>query len=233
MPPKNKKNKKGDLALISFPKSGRTWLRVMLDSSALNKKYSIDHGKVIAGRFQFSEIKTHRIKDVRCIYLLRNPIDTAVSYYYHRIYRDGLKYNGSIDDFCLENVDPIVQHHNAVINADWKDLCIIQYEKLKTDGFNELKKIFAFANVDISKDEIRNMISVGDFNKMKNYHKDHRYMGRGYRLVASNGKPQAMKVRKGIMYGYRDELKKETIKQLYAKCENFKYKDKIRYFEGL
>ena len=57
MAPKNKKNHKSDLALISFPKSGRTWLRVMLDSSALNKKYSIDHGKVIAQRFKFSEIK--------------------------------------------------------------------------------------------------------------------------------------------------------------------------------
>lgn len=233
MAQKNKKNSKGDLALISFPKSGRTWLRVMLDSSPLNKKYNIDHGKVIKESFQFSEIKTHRSKDMRCIYLIRNPIDTAVSYYYHRIYRDGLKYNRSIDDFCIENVDAIVEHHNAVLDAQWKDLCVIQYEKLKTDGFSELKKIFTFANVDITKDEIRNMISVGDFDKMKNYHKDHRYMGRGYRLVASNGKPQAMKVRKGIMYGYRDELKKETIKQLYIKCENFKYKDKIKYFEGL
>ena len=188
---------------------------------------------IVKKEFKFLEIRGRLPQDTRCIYLLRNPIDTAVSYYYHRVYRDGLKYKETIDKFCIDNVDSIVDHHNAVLSTKWKNLCVIQYEKLKTDGLNELRKIFDFTDIEISDDEINNLISVGDFNKMKKYHADQKFQNKGYRLLPSNGKPEGAKVRKGIMYGYRDELKKETIEQLYTQCKQFNYKNEIKYFEGL
>ena len=60
------------IVLVSFPKSGRTWLRVMLDK--LNVKYEYDHGKTTEDmEFFFHEVKMNedKLRKTRCIYMKR------------------------------------------------------------------------------------------------------------------------------------------------------------------
>lgn len=102
-----------DVAVVSFPKSGRTWLMVLL-SRLIQTKYGLPetvtigddsiramnlavpallftHGRFVNGmRPPVGEASPYFRK--KLIFLARHPADTAVSYYYHVRYRvDPLK----------------------------------------------------------------------------------------------------------------------------------------------
>lgn len=119
-----------DVFLISYPKAGRTWLRVML-GRALQRQLGIRGRNVLrltAGKTAFPGLPrilaTHddspqwkapeRIfadkrayRGRRVVLLVRDPRDVVVSLYHHRTgwYRGtDQEYVGSIDDFVTERV---------------------------------------------------------------------------------------------------------------------------------
>ena len=89
--------------VISFPKTGRTWLRHMIDEMIKKSTYNLDvtfthdHSEIITEdgvrndtKFIFNHIRRKRYKRARVIFLVRNPKDVVVSHY-HQITKRSLK----------------------------------------------------------------------------------------------------------------------------------------------
>jgi len=216
--------------IISFPKSGRTWLRVMLDLSELRGKFTYDHGKIDDKGFSFVETKRQKIFNTNMLYLIRCPFDTVVSYYFQKKYREKKAEIKDIDIFALDNFDKIIQHHLVLLSMRYKfnSSCIIEYEKMKLDGLNEMRKAFNFFKADLTDSQIQDIIEECEFEKMKNFHNDRRFQGKNYRLNSKNNDENSMKVRKGKIGGYVDYLSIDTIKELNSILEKNNYYEELK-----
>ncbi len=160
-----------DVLLASYPRSGNTWLRFLLyelltgetaDFETINAPHSpcADFPRVqqtpimppLHGRL----IKTHepyRHEYGRAIYLVRNPLDVAVSEYYYMQGR-GL-FLGSLTEFVEVFVRGGVhgygawhRHVASWLDAPVSDLLFVRYEDLREDGCMTLAKIGAFLGVE-------------------------------------------------------------------------------------
>ena len=170
--------------LVSFPKTGVTWLKLML-TQILIKTYNLDCGltvdlnKISLENSQLPKIlwthddsniidETGKMKDVdkifiyggclryrknRVILLVRDPRDVVVSHYYQVTQRSdkALEFD-SISEFIRHQQYGI--HRIIRFYQIWsknqrvpKDLLIVRYEDMLTDGPAILTKILNFINL--------------------------------------------------------------------------------------
>lgn len=219
------------IVLVSFPKSGRTWLRVMLDK--LNLKYEYDHGEITEEmKFAFYEKKMtkYAMNKSQCIYMIRCPLDTIVSWYFQMVVRrKNRTMPQEINKFCIKNIQKVIDHHLSVLEnkKSFKSFHIISYEKLKQNGVEEIKSLLDFCNKPTSYDEIKKVYEECEFEKMKMFHKSKEHSGKNYALHSDNG-PEAQKVRKGKIGGYVDYLTEDTIKELNKILEKNDYYERLK-----
>ena len=73
--------------LVSFPKSGRTWVRVMLDSLSIKLRYTHDGSDNSLGT-HFNDLVPCQVDvtDRPLLFLHRDPRDTAVSGFFSGLY---------------------------------------------------------------------------------------------------------------------------------------------------
>ena len=166
-----------DCYVVSFPKCGRTWIRMMLAKAlALSVGDSreivwdprdvierskrrhpfiqfthdgVDFPPLAETRDRVEHYRRYRRK--RVILLVRDPRDTLVSYYFHRTRRQGERYS-TIDEFAGHpwwGADRLVS-----FVRDWhrhsavpQGFLIVRYEDLHRDAVSELQKILAFAGL--------------------------------------------------------------------------------------
>jgi hypothetical protein len=199
-------------AVISFPKSGRTWLRVMLDQYGVPLEWThagAGHGN---GR-PISKLDTSAARKYRRIlFLHRDPRDTAVSGYYQKLYRrDG--YAGSISDFIRDpchGVEKIVLYNKMWLQLAGArpDMLAASYENLRSDAENVLADIIAFFGAEVNVSRILDVIHENTFARMQEKERSGEY-ARDYGKILSPADPNQLdsyKVRKGKVGGYLDEL---------------------------
>ena len=199
--------------LVSFPKSGRTWVRVMLDKTKGKGLYTFTHDQ--------------RYHDLPMLYLVRCPLDTVVSYYHQRVYRqyDKTAKKQTIDEFCIDWIDKIIKHHFFFLENKKENTMVIKYEDLIADTYSVMYEVLK--HYDISTKGLEKAIEYGSYDNMKTLHLD-RNNSKGYYLRHKNSKdPNAMKVRKGKIGTHREELQHETIIQLKAILNNCNYYNRI------
>jgi len=136
------KFRKADYIVVSYPKCGRTWLRVML-SHYYVERYGLAEGSLLDfANLHYQDTAVPRIyltHDVinrvlrrfrspgdvssdksaylrrKVIYLARDPRDVVVSMYFQRTRRD-TSYQGSLLDFVndeIDGLDMIIQFYNV------------------------------------------------------------------------------------------------------------------------
>jgi hypothetical protein len=184
-------------AVISFPKSGRTWLRVMLDQVGLPLEWThagAGHGN---GR-PISKLDTSTARKYRRIlFLHRDPRDTAVSGYYQKLYRrDG--YSGTISEFLRDpchGLEKIILYNQMWLEFASKrpQMMVASYEGLRADTETLLADIIAFFGAE--KEKAGEYASV--YGKILS--------------PADPEQPDSFKVRKGVVGGYVDELSADDI----------------------
>ncbi|QVL52723.1 MAG: sulfotransferase domain-containing protein [Cyanobium sp. M30B3] len=204
-------------AVISFPKSGRTWLRVMLDQYGLPLEWThagAGHGN---GR-PISKLDTSTARKYgRILFLHRDPRDTAVSGYYQKLYRrDG--YSGTISEFLR---DPCHGLEKIILyNRMWLELAsrrpqmmVVSYENLRVDTEAELAEIIAFFGAEVDRGRIHQVVADSTFERMQQKEKAGEYASVYGKILspADPGQPDSYKVRKGVVGGYVDELSSDDV----------------------
>lgn len=250
-----------DVFLISYPKCGRTWLRLMIgqalvsnhrirpknpelvvDLEELAARYNhitriivthdrFSHSKRILGHGlqkykkaeELEESKPEYIYgDKKVIFLVRDPRDVIVSYYFQATQRDK-NFCGDISTFIRHNrigIDAVVRFMKMWFDNRNipQDFLLVRYEDLKRTPYFEFKKILSFLGLTtLSESEIKRIIKMTDFENMKKIEREGKL---GFQLRPRDlDNPESYKVRRGEMGGYVNYLSSEDIDYLNSKIK--------------
>ena len=174
--------------LVSYPKSGRTWLRMMmaklmqlsLGEKAKSDKYEIfpaihDTYKDFKERF-----KENDYKKLNVIFLHRHPGDVAVSRFLEmkHSHRDEVGFEGSIDQYIRRDQDygitKIIEYNNKWIEkgGNFNTFLVLLYYMLHKEPFACLYAISKMIGLPVTKEQIEEAIEFGHFNNMKKIEKN-------------------------------------------------------------
>lgn len=199
--------------VVSFPKSGRTWLRYGLHLAGHpNVPFTHDGCEYNdSGKPPLSFDPTRRIAAYgtydRIVYIERDPRDTIVSLF-HQItgrFSDIFGYTGDISSFIR---DPYFGIQNLIrFQAMWHGLSatlpvmIASYEEMSNDYTAVFKRITTYLDLPVSDDVLARIGGCTSFSAMRDVEQARRF-DRPW-LQPRMGAP---KVRRGKVGGYLDEL---------------------------
>jgi len=188
--------------VISHPKSGRSWLRVMFNHLGIRAAYA-HHGMGAPEQWQ----------RIPLTFLYRDPRDTVVSVYFHRTrrFRD---YHGTLAEMIRDG--KLGLERICRFNANWlargpqvaAGFFPLRYEELRQDTVGTLGRFIGHFHIAVSDDSIAKTVKKFTFEKMNareaaDVHGD-AYSGT---LSAANlADPDSFKVRRGKVGGYLDYL---------------------------
>lgn len=222
--------------VISYPKSGRTWLRFAMSETGVDATFA--HAGASTNRREigrpYSAIP-EALRNLPVVFLHRDPIDTAVSMFYQVNRRDLRQFSGrwfrlwlpltmrhalpprDIDSFVLHPLHGVEKV--CIFNRLWldhlagrADCLVLTYESLRADptaGFQTLLDHWGETRVTGAE-----LAAASSFEKMRAVEQAGTgipQLGRG-----KAGDASSAKVRKGIVKGYLNELRPETV----ARCRD-------------
>tara|TARA_Y100000591_G_C21814317_1_gene689756 strand:+ start:19 stop:870 length:852 start_codon:yes stop_codon:yes gene_type:complete len=186
--------KKNDIFIASFPKSGNTWVRLIV-ANLLNKKpnfNNIDHflpetySYKESFYFQNSEniriFKSHDYFDHRfkkVIYVVRDPREIIVSSYFFQMKIGTIKKNYSKKKFIIDfikgkysaNFGTWEQNVGSWYGSRNQNIIFVRYEDLKEKPRHEIKKISKFLKIKISDKKILKIINRTSFKNLQSEEK--------------------------------------------------------------
>jgi len=173
-----------DVFLVSYPKSGNTWIRFLL-ASVLKQDNDIDfhtiqtlipevgrNNEAINKLDRPRIIKSHAtyLKYPKVIYLVRDGRDVYVSYYFYRLKR--LPEETTFRDFlarqdhypCLwgEHVQSWLFNQNKKSN-----ILLIRYEDLLWDCLDQLNRIVKFIGIEATENQLKQAVKSCQFENMR------------------------------------------------------------------
>jgi Sulfotransferase domain len=203
-----------DRQFVSFPKSGRSWLRYALHRLGVADKIFFHHdgfeyndGTKSPLDFDFSKRLDRYDLSKAIVYLHRDPRDVMVSLYFQVTGRftDFFHFNGTISDFIR---DPYFGAENLQrFRSQWVALCedgralAIAYEACHSDFPRALRMVVAHYRFDICEEAIIAATKEAAFENMQSLERSGRFVEPWLQL--RNGAP---KVRRGKVGGFASEL---------------------------
>lgn len=190
--------RKSDILLVSYPKTGNTWLRFFF-MNLYNRKervfeeigfkeldtyfLEIGHGRMresFVYKNQPRVIKTHKKAKPflgkfsnRVVYMIRDPRDTMVSFFNYTRNKDSISQDLSFHDFIRHQkfgLEPYFRHYKT-----WSPKIghLVTYEALKGDKDKEFKSLVKGLFGDLySEAEIEEAIYHSDFDQVKKSEKE-------------------------------------------------------------
>jgi hypothetical protein len=204
-------------AVISFPKSGRTWLRVMLDELGVPLEYTHAGGEHKTA-LHFERLDTSAAgRFNRIVFLHRDPRDTAVSGYY-QVDRRLSGYDGTISGFIRDpchGIEKVIRYNRLWLDlaARRPNMLALAYEEMRADPHAALARVLTFLGRPNDDGRIAVAVSNNTFARMQEREKagafDPVYEKRFGAKDPED--PESLKVRRGKVGGYADELSPEDI----------------------
>jgi len=196
-----------DILIVTYPRSGTTWMQMILYQLKTNGKMDFDHisqvcpwlertifSKRIISKEEIESIDSPRIfkshlqyrfflnANCRFIYVIRNCMDVAVSYY--NLYKSHLKFEGTFDNFFYNYFIPGKIKYGSWFKhvAGWwhnrndKNILFIKYEELTNDFETSIQKIMKFSRLTVPKMKMPEILKKCNFSFMKQHEQkfDHR-----------------------------------------------------------
>ncbi len=230
------KHRQPDCYVISYRKSGRTWLRMLIAKSfahhfGYSRKIIFDSSEIIrAGYYKAPYVDfTHgdcknsedpdkryvRYHTKKVIFLVRDPRDVIISYYYYIIRRGNKKHN-SLSSFIRDpiyGIDSVIAYMNYWHSHRhfMPDFLLVRYEDLHHNTACELRKILEFIGLfNISDKVINDAVEYASFQNMRRM--STREFAHEKKLAPANPLDQeSYKVRIGKVGGYIDEMDSHDI----------------------
>jgi hypothetical protein len=217
------------IAVVSFPKSGRTWLRFMLDEVGMSPRFTHENADRRASlEYTRENIRLSPYKKV--VFLYRNPLDTVISFYNHAKYVTDWPYApdelpASISEFLRHprmGIRYLLEFNKAWLeSADrFDDFLALSYEELRQDPVGGLRRVVDFCGGRrISDRKLRRAVEAGEFNRMRKLEESGKlaaiYPGM---FMAPSADPRGRKVRAGKIGNYREVLSQADIDYCIAQA---------------
>jgi hypothetical protein len=223
---------------VSFPKSGRTWVRFVLGQAiqtqygiAKERKLALDSTlyKMVTGKSikishdygaredaGYSGMNKRAFKGKRVFLLTRDIRDTLVSYYHHRYDRFG-KIDMPLSEYVRSEI--YGARKIALFYRSWHDnqhlpsaFLRVRYEELRQEPFPQMRRIadFLLLNV-ISDDVLQAACDAGEFSNMRRLELNNEIVLLSRDGDASKMSENATRVRKGKVGGYTEELSADDL----------------------
>lgn len=225
-----------DALLLSYPKSGRTWLRMALglclvEQYGLHVQDPTDLSGLASSNANVPVIRaTHDGRPhlalprdlrrrkyayfgTRIIFLVRDPRDVSISLYYHHKYRDGRDVGG-VDEWVRAGVGGLptaVEFMNCWVRnlRLAKEVTLVRYEDMQVNLGAVLCQVCRFVGVEPREEYIVRVVEGSSFNRM------HALEAEGVfeeeRLSARDPSDvRTYKTRAGKVGGYVGEVDSET-----------------------
>jgi Sulfotransferase domain len=227
-----------DAFLISFPKCGRTWLRVML-GHALARSAGIKVGNPM--RFTKGEqiapglprvlathddspqnkdaddvLRTKRAyRSTKVVFLVRDPRDVIVSLYFHVTRRRGKHYEGTLSDFVRDrngSLASLLAFYDAWVAQDDTPVLLVRYEAIKEDPARELRRVLEFiGQTRIEDGVVTHAVEQASFERLQRAEREGTANTKALKTSSADD-PESFKVRRGKVGGYVDYLTAEDIR---------------------
>jgi hypothetical protein len=231
-----------DLFISSYPKSGNTWLRIIIanilypnENIHLNNIDNFIHGIEVAKNKINNKKEKRIIKShypylylyPKTIYIYRDYRDVLVSYYY---YQKSLSlFTGSFSSFIRSRkytdspYKSWVEHIQIALNNKEKNpnnILILSYENLHSEIELSIKKITTFLDLPNSHN-LNKVIDKSSFENLNNLESEF-----GSQFKASSNLPF---FRKGIVNDWENMFEKEDLNWLYQQTEIKEMLTKLHY----
>lgn len=227
--------------IVSYPKSGRTWLRVFLEeyqtlcgqrcNPVSRTDICFSNDRVIRFEHDLSnwvpapvsvnklKFRANKYRDKKVLFLVRDPRDVLVSSYYHLTCRERI-YKRDLSNFVRDNlvgIDKIIGfmnmwNANQTGTATYK---IVKYEDMKKDAEKTFADIVCFLGLPVNHDAMLKALANSSFDAMKKKQTQDKGDNAWLKTYKEDG--NAMKVRSGKIGSYKEELKPEDIKYINEK----------------
>jgi hypothetical protein len=225
-----------DSYLISYPKCGRTWVRLMLAKVLVSHfrlkgdRDLIDVERLAGRHAAIPRIQvTHdgaphqkrpdelgtdkrRYRAKKVIFLVRDPRDVIVSLYFQATRRDKY-FQGDISSFIRHDrfgIETLLRYSSIWYeNRHVPDgFLLVHYEDLQTDPFGQLRRIVRFLGLrSVSEDTLRDAVELASFDSMQRMEREG-LLGSARLRPRDPSDPESYKVRRGKIGGYRDYLER-------------------------
>lgn len=219
-----------DLFLVSYPKSGNTWIRFLL-ANLLHPEAKIDFSTIeaiVPDIYQNTErslraaprpriIKSHEYFDpryARVIYLVRDPRDVLVSFYHYQVMVKQIDEATPLDaytsDFIAGPVSPYGSWSEHVgswrgAREDRADFLLVRYEDLSGRTVPEVARIARFLGVAADEGALARVVERCSADRMRELE---RAQASDWRPLRDAREGHAF-VRKARAGGWREELAPE------------------------
>ncbi len=220
---------------VSHPKSGRTWLRYVFHLVGLDAHFthagSGTTSRELGRRFEGADLGL--VEGRSTVFMHRNPIDTAVSFYFQVLRKDmpagslrwwkrwiPFKLSGRMPD---RDIEDFVLHEGlgvpkvCAFNRGWLDALaehdqatVLTYEDARRDPVAAFSELFAAHGIEV--EDVERVAEESSFDRMKQLESSGRYE----HMMLSVGReddPESRKVRRGRIGGYRDYLSDVTVER--------------------
>jgi hypothetical protein len=225
-----------DIYVVSYPKCGRTWLRVLLRQyldlantpvrhykdrqlirigDALTVKFEHDQGSWIPAppRLDRLVFNSAKYRNKRVLFLARDPRDALVSSWYHLTHRERI-ITAPLSEFIREDLVGI-RKITAFMNM-WlenkhipEDFLLLTYEDMHADPVTTFHKALAFMGLEVDQVHLEQAVDESRFEKMQRMEKQG--VLKEPWMKPGGYSDAALKVRKGQVGSYRDELSDRDI----------------------
>ena len=247
--------------IIGHPKSGNTWLKVMI-SRLYQLRYDLPESKLIntdefarkipeiprlaatngcysyegeVGKLLSAGAADNPLRHKPVMFLARNPIDIAVSWYHQFTKRQSRAKQELINHSIEHPIDRrrvemwefvrhsdiglpfLIDYQNSWARniADLDRGLLVKYEELRAEPVSTLQRITQHMGEDFSEEEIRQAVEWGSFENLQKLETSGTFKQGGMKLVNAND-PSSFKVRRGKVGGYREDFGPAQVAELEA-----------------
>lgn len=252
---------RANFLIIGHPKSGNTWLKVMI-SRLYQIRYNLPESRLIntdefarkipeiprlaatngyysyegeVGKLLAAGAPDNPLRHKPVLFLARNPIDIAVSWYLQFTKRQSRAKQELINHWVDNPIDrhtvemwefvrhsdiglpSLIEYQNTWARniADLEQGMLTRYEDLRSEPVATLHKITQLMGESFTVDEVRAAVEWGSFDNLQNLETKGTFSQGGMKLVNKDD-PSTYKVRRGKVGGYREDFDAQQVEELEA-----------------
>jgi estrone sulfotransferase len=177
-----------DLFLVSYPKSGNTWMRFLLANLLCDERDGTDgepidfhtavryvpeyelHADEVNSAPRPRILKSHTTYDARLprvVYIVRDPRDAYVSYYHYM--RKRLTKDTDFSSFIrMDGLHPCHWHEHVAGWIDRPNVLVIRYEDMLADTAAQVRRLVAYrGGRSFTQEQIAHAVVRSSFSQMK------------------------------------------------------------------